>query len=43
MRRSVDGAIDLAVGVRLGLEVAFGVAKMAPMTDAAFAAADADA
>lgn len=31
----VDGAIDRSVAVRLALEVTFGMAKMAPMTQAA--------
>jgi hypothetical protein len=33
----VEGAIDPGVAVRLALEVTFGMAKMAPMTDAAMA------
>jgi hypothetical protein len=36
----VAGAIDGAIAVRIALEVTFGMAKMAPMSDAAFAAAD---
>ena len=32
----VAGAIDPAVAVRLALEVTFGMAKMAPMTRAAY-------
>jgi hypothetical protein len=36
----VDGAIDFGVAMQLALEVTFGMAKMAPMTDAALAAAE---
>jgi hypothetical protein len=39
----VAGAIDPVIGVRIALEVTFGMAKMAPMSDAAFASAAADA
>jgi hypothetical protein len=34
----VHGAIDAGIAVRLALEVTFGMAKVAPMTDAAMAA-----
>jgi hypothetical protein len=30
----VDGAIEMAIGIRLALEVVFGVAKLAPLTQA---------